>query len=189
MFSKVFIKIVFISLIVELSFISCKKSNSLSSADRNTVTEDGTVRFKELLILLDIKTSDSTYLVIKSIDSVDIYINNYYWSKVSSEPIDTTKINKYQLGNMFVSPDKINYLVISQQDIGQPDYTTAGEFAAYLNASYTLDPGDYVCYIKSFKVTFNDNTTKKYYPYKYQSFKIEDNTTSSFVGEIELTIN
>jgi hypothetical protein len=181
-------KLIYILLLGMLS-ISCKKSETLSSAERNTVTNTATNPFKELLILINVKTNDSSYLVVKSIDSVNIFINNYYWTKINTETLDTSKVNKTLVGIKYQSPNKINYLIIANQDIKQAEYTTAGDFAKYLNASYELKPGEYVCLIESFQLTFNDNSTKKYYPLKYTTFKVIENSRSAYVGEIEIKID
>jgi hypothetical protein len=176
-------------LLIGLLVISCEKDDSLSSADRNVVSEDGSIPFEELLILINVKTTDGTYLVVKSIDSVSIYINNYYWTKINSQTLDTSKIDKQTVGNKYLTENKINYLVIANQDIEQPDYNTAGEFALYLNAAYELKPGEYACLIESFQITFNDNSIKTYYPFDYKTFKVEKNKRSAFVGEIEIKID
>ncbi len=181
-------KLIYI-LLLGLFIISCKKSDTLSSAERNVVSNSSNNPFKELLILINIKTSDSSYLVVKSIDSVNIFINNYYWTKINTEILDTSKVDKILVGNKYQTKNKINYLIIANQDINQPEYTTAGDFAKYLNATYELKPGEYVCFIESFQLTFNDNSTKKYYPLKYTTFKVIENSRSAYVGEIEIKID
>lgn len=176
-------------LLTALLVMSCDNDDSLSSADRNVVSDDGSVSFEELLILINIKTTDSTYLVVKSIDSVSIFINNYYWTKINSQIIDTSKVDKSLVGNKYQTNNKINYLVIANQDIEQPDCNNAGDYAEYLNDAYELKPGEYACLVESFKVTFNDNSVKKYYPFEYTTFKVEKNSRSAFVGEIEIKID
>ncbi len=181
-------KILYVLLIGFVLF-SCSDEDSLSSADRNVVSIGNDVKFEELVLLLNIKTSDSTYLVVQSIDSVNIFVNDYFWAKISSQQIDTSNVEKYTLGNKFVTEKKLNYLVIAEQDIEQPNYNTAGDYAQYLNAYYELNPGEYACLIESFQVTYKDNTTEKYYPYQYTSFILEENLESVFVGEVQITIN
>jgi hypothetical protein len=176
-------------LLIGLLILSCNKDDNLSSADRNVVSEDGTIPFEELLVLLNVKTSDSTYLVVKSIDSVNIYINNSYWAKINSLTVDTSLVEKTAIGNLYQTNNKINYLVIAKQDIKKPDFNTAGAFANYLNEYYELKPGEYACLIESFKVTFNDNSTRKYNTFEYKTFKVEQNSKSAFVGEIEIIID
>ncbi len=180
-------KFIFLFLMVLLT-VSCDEENQ-NVATRNVVSEDGSVPFQELILLLNIKASDSTYLVVKSIDSVNLYVNNRYWAKVNSDTLDTSKINKVVLGNTYVSSSKINYLVKARQDIEESEFTTAGEFAQFLNLSLVLKPGEYACFVESFQITFNDNTTKTYYPFLYEIFKVEKDVRSAYVGEIELKID
>ncbi len=180
-------RLIFI-LLIGLLVVGCSKEDSLNSADRNIVADDGSNPFEELLILISLKTSDSTYLVVKSIDSVHVYINNYSWATINSEVLDTAKFDKSLVGNTYQTETKINYLVMAKQDIVQPVLTTAGEFSRYMNGAFELKPGEYACLIESFQVRFNDNSTKKYYPYTYSSFKVEQNSRSAFVGEIEIKL-
>lgn len=169
--------------------MSCTKEDSLNSAEKNVVSDETSVLFEELLMLVNIKASDSSYLVVKSVDSIKIFINNKYWAKVNSVALDTAKVAKYAVGNKFESNSKISYLVMSTQDVTEPEYSTAGEFANYLNASYNLKPGEYACLIESFQVTLNDHTIKKYYPFKYIGFKVEESSKSAMVSEFDLNID
>ncbi len=181
-------KLLYLFSCIGLLLSSCEEDR-LSSADRNVVSDDGSIPFEELLLFVNVKTTDSTYLVVQSIDSVSIYINEFYWTKINSVSLDTAKVLKQVDGNKFLSKNKVNYLIIANQDIEQPDFDIAGDFAQYLNAAYELKPGEYACLIESFQVTFNDSTSKTYYPLEYTTFKVEQNTRSAFVGEIELKID
>lgn len=182
-------KIVLIFAVILLAMAACNKSDDNSSAEQNVVSDDGSVQFEDLMVLLNVKVTDTSYLVVKSIDSVNIFVNTSFWAKISSNPVDTAVIQKYTVGNMFLTKNKLNYLIVASQDIDDPNYNTAGEFANYLNSLYDLQAGEYACFIESFKVTFNDNTTRKYYPYIYKPFRVEENSRSAYVGEIELNLN
>ncbi|MCH8547156.1 MAG: hypothetical protein LAT54_10530, partial [Cryomorphaceae bacterium] len=98
-------------------------------------------------------------------------------------------VEKTALGNRFVTGNKINYLITARQDVEAPNLSTAGDYAAYLNAINELRPGEYACMIESFQVTFNDQSTQVYHPLKYGVFKVEENKRSAFVGEFEIHIN
>lgn len=170
-----------------LFLASCAKDDSYISS--NVIRENGELSFEELLMLVNVKASDSTYLVVSSIDSINIFINNYYWAKINSISMDTSKVEKFVSGNNYVTTKKLNYLVVANQDVAEPDYTMAYQFADYLNASYNLKPGEYACLIESFMMKFNDGTVKKFYPMTYSIFKVEDNSRSAYIGEIELSID
>ncbi len=179
-------KYIYILLIVLLS-LSCEKDD-VNKFEKNIVSNDK-VMFEELLFLLNIKTNDSSYLVVKSIDSINIYVNNTHWTKINSSAIDIDNISKTTIGNTFVSKQKINYLVLATNDKQKIKYNTAGEVAKYLNNVQYLKAGDYVCFIESFQLTLNDNSTKTYYPNIYAPFKIERNFKSSFVGELTVCLD
>lgn len=168
---------------------SCDKDDSYSSIEKNVVYEDNPVPFEELLLLINIKSTDSTYLVVKSVDSISIILNNQYWAMANSQTLDTTTVDKMTNGNRYETNQKVNYLVLATQDLSKPGYTTAGEYSQFLNESLELRPGEYACFIKSFMVTFNDNTTQKYYPLEYKTFSIAEDTRSAFVGEFEIPIS
>lgn len=175
-------------LMIGLLLAGCEKNDGLSPPQRNVISDEEIIPFEELLMLINIKTSDSTWLVVSSVDSVRIFINEHYWNMVNSQTIDTSKVAKTHLGNTSVSESKLNYLIIADQDIEEPDYNTAGEFAQYLNAAYELPPGEYACFIESLQVTLNDNTVHKYYPMQYATFRLEPNFKSIFLGEITINL-
>jgi hypothetical protein len=154
----------------------------------NIVSDEEIVQFEELILLINLKISDSAYLVVKSIDSISLYVNGNYWTKVSSDTIDTSLIETYSYENMSITQQKINYFVAAEQDIEEISFTTAGDFAQYINNIYELYPGEYACFIESFQITLNDGTIKVFRPLKYEIFKIEENTKSAYVGEIEIYI-
>lgn len=175
--------------LIGLLAMSCEKEDSFDNVYKNVVSEDDSVPFEEILILLNIKATDSTYLVVKSIDSVKIFINGLYWAKINSQVLDTSKVEKYSSGNMYQTDNKLNYLIIAEQEIAPPNFNTAGAYSQYLNSGFELKPGEYACLVESFRVTFNDNSVKEYYPFVYKTFKVEKNSKSAFVGEFELKIN
>jgi hypothetical protein len=179
--------LIFLSLF-GIILLGCEQNDSLSSSDRYVISEDGTTSFRELLILFNLKASDSSYLVVESVDSVNIFVNDNFWARVCSQTIDTSVVNKFINENQYQSLDKINYLVIAPQFNQIPELNTAGEYSLYLNSVFELDPGEYACFIESFQLTFNDNTIRKYYPLLYKTFRVDENTRSAFVGEIELKI-
>lgn len=178
-----------ISIALILVFYGCSKDESLNTAQRNVVSEDGSISLKELLVLINIKTNDSTYLVVESIDSVKMFVNNTFWSMRSSSIIDTTKIDKIVEGNRFITDKKLSYLLISEQEQNDSTFLTAGDFAAYLNSLLQLKPGEYACFIESFQIKFNDQSIKRYYPFQYQTFKVEANNQTAFVGEFNFLID
>lgn len=177
------------TLIVAIMPHCTKDDDFYSSPMRNVVSDEAVIPFEELLLLINLKTSDSTYLVVESIDSVRLYVNKNFWGQSNSKVLDTSKVDKTIDGNMFLTGKKINYLITSRQDVEPPNFNTAGDFAAYLNATNDLRPGEYACLIESFQVTFNDGSTQTYHPFEYGIFRVEENQRSAFVGEFQIHIN
>lgn len=176
-----------IPILVFFTILGCGKEDTFDGSQA-VVSDSQNISFEELLLLINLKTSDSTYLVIPSIDSVDLFVNNIYWSTKNSVILDTSNIEKYALNNMFHTPNKLNYLVLAKKTDLQTDFNTAGEYAQYLNSLYELKPGEYACLINSFQILLNDNTIKTYHPITYKIFKVEENSYSAFVGEIEIKL-
>lgn len=167
---------------------ACSKDSGLPEGSEAVVSNDSKVTFEQLVLLIQVKTSDSTWLVVNSLDSVSIYVNNTYWNKLNSVRIDTSRIEKISSGNSFLSTQKLNYLVLARQGVLIPALKTAGDFSTYLNSWYTIKPGDYACFIESFSVTLNNGDRRTFFPHKYIPFKIASESASAFVGEIELQV-
>lgn len=181
---KVFKSIFFV--MTAMLMFSCADDSDMD--DSGVVSSTINADFKELSLLLNIKTSDTSYLVVQSIDSVSIYVNDNYWNKISSVEVDTSKINKYSQNNCYNTKNKLSYLLVANQDLNSDQLLTAGDYAAYLNAFYELKPGEYLCFIQSFQVTLLDGTIQTYYPYVYKAFEVKENTYSAIIGELEINI-
>ena len=181
-------KIISILFLTSILF-SCQRDGERDyNPQSDVISETEVLNLEEIFFLLNVKTSDSTYLVVKSIDSIRLFINTTLWSVCSSESIDTTYVDKKTSGNRWYSDKKINYLVVAQKNIEKPEFATAGDYAEYLNAIHILKQGEYALLIESFKITFNDNTSKRFYPYEYSIVTLEKNQRNLYAGEIELNI-
>ena len=181
-------KKIFSLFLLGIFIIGCN-DDDYSSENLNVISDSQDVPFKEIIFLVNLKTNDSTYVVVKEIDSINIYVNTFSWAKLNSASIDTTKISKFIVNNRFESNNKISYLVVAKQALTQSNFNTAGDYAQYLNSLYELQPGEYACLIESFQITLNDSTTVKYYPYSYKSFRVESNMRSVFIGEFDINID
>ena len=175
-------------LFIGVLFIGCDNDSDYDGS-QYVVSDEESILFEEISFLINVKTVNNGYLVVKSIDSINLYVNSFYWAKPNSNSLDISKVNKIEVGNKYETTNKLNYLVVASRDILKVDYSTAGDYAKYLNDYYELKPGEYACLIESFQVTLNDNTVKKYYPLEYRAFKVEENSRNAFIGEIELKID
>jgi len=162
---------------------SCTKGDYQNN---KIISEDDEIYVENLLMLINIQNSDSTYLITHRIDSLSIYINDSLWGYFSSSEIDTAKINKEQSGNYFFSNNKQNYFFIGNV-LAENEFETVGDYATFMNAYNTLKPGD--CMIESYQIVDINGLRKTFYPYKYFPFSVEENVGSMYIGEINLNFN
>jgi len=175
-------------IIFSICLTSCENSDEGDSYPNNVVDYANSTTFQELFMLLNIKTSDSTYLVTQSIDSINIIVNNELWAISNSNTIDTQDIVKTDGPDYSYSKNKLNYLVVAKQQALISDFSTIGDYAAYLNNQISLSDGQYACLIQSFQITLNDGTQQKFAPYAYTIFSVEPDIKNAYLGEIELKI-
>lgn len=176
--------------IIMLLLSSCEKEDDfVSSAQRAVISDDESVSFESLTMLIHMKTADSTYLIVESLDSVSLYINNKKLKPINSHKIALDLVAKDTVANTFQSVNKMNYLLMSNQLFDEPEYTTAGDYARYLNDLFVLQPGQYMLLIESFRVTLADGSKKSFYPYEYRIIDIEKDKKSAYVGEIEIFVD
>lgn len=178
----------FLLLFIAFSLFSCEKSDLADDVANSIVDDEASVRFENLLMLISLRAPDSNYIVVESIDSLRLYINNRFWSVSSSEILDTATVSKTDTGQWFETGTKLNYLFVAPQQQAEADLGTAGGVADYLNSKYELQTGEYVCMLESFCLKLNNGTMKRYYPYKYVVFELGANTKNTFVGEIEIEV-
>jgi len=111
-------KKIFALMLLGIFIIGCN-DDDYSSENLNVISDSQDVPFKEIIFLVNLKTNDSTYVVVKEIDSINIYVNTFSWAKLNSASIDTTKISKFIVNNRFESNNKISYLVVAKQALTQ----------------------------------------------------------------------
>ncbi len=181
-------KFFFGALLISLGIFGCESDDGYTDSPSNVVDYGNSTTFQEMFMLISIKTSDSTYLVTESIDSLNIYVNNQFWSCTNSSSIDTTHIVKTKGIDYYNSSNKINYLVVAKQNALISDFSTIGDYAKYLNDQITLKDGEYACLLESFQIKLNDGTSKTFAPYAYTIFTVEPDTYNAYLGEIELKI-
>ncbi|MGB0167022.1 MAG: hypothetical protein ACPF8V_09230 [Luteibaculum sp.] len=167
-----------------VSLLACNKDDSV--AGRNTVNESRTVEFRELSMLVNIEDDNSNFLVLEKIDSLQLRIGDFITLTVPSLAVDTSRINKFQSGNFWVSTKKVSYLVIARPEVEPEEYETAGQYAEFLNQILELEPGEYVCLIEAVYLKDRNGVATEFFPMAYTNFTVEENTVSSFAGEINL---
>lgn len=170
-------------------FSSCDKSSDIGQFDDAVVeSESNQHKFKQITFTINVINNLGEYVNTNQIDSVKLKVNGKDWGVFKSESIDTTSKTKKITNNIRFSDSKINYLIIAPYILKTDKLETAGDFVNYLDNRIVLNPGDYVCEVSEVKFHDLNNQWVVFKPQVYKDFSVIDNTTSSFVGEISLTI-
>jgi len=180
---------IWITILLLFFFSSCDKSSDIGQFDDAVVeSESNQHKFKQITFTINVINNLGEYVNTNQIDSVKLKVNGKDWGVFKSESIDTIgKTNKIA-NNIRFSVSKINYLIIAPYILKTDKLETAGDFVNYLDNRIVLTPGDYVCEVSEVKFHDLNNQWVVLKPQVYKDFSVIDNTTSSFVGEISLTI-
>jgi hypothetical protein len=171
-----------------LALASCD-DDDLGPNNPNVVADENLIELEELVLLVTIQNANGQYLAVQSIDSLAIYVNNQFWAKPASEPLNLDGIETEAVNGLPYSEEPLSYLVLAEQTTTDYNFETAGEYADYLTSSLVLEPGDYVVYLDSLTITLADGTTQTYYPRLYKVISVQENKRSVYVGEFTLTLN
>lgn len=176
-------------LLIYVLLFCCFSCATEDGINPNVTSESELNGSSSLNMLLSIQVEDSSYIVTHQIDSIEIRINDSLWGYFESTFLDTSVVEKNNSGNYFSSEYKMEYLVMGTAEEKDVTFSTAGDYARYLNGIEEIKPGTYICLIRSFVLTDLYGKRKKYYPMKYVPFTIESGEQSIFIGSITLEIN
>jgi hypothetical protein len=179
---------VFIFLLVFLGLSNCKKDSATNFDSAIIEDSSNTNKFKQLVLIINLKNSNGSYILLQKIDSINLKVNNKQWGTFASEITDTTGFQSSLLKSIRITSQKIGYLIIATYQLNVNSLETAGDYVSYLNERLILTPGDYVCEINQLKFTNVTGQTVIIKPMIFKDFKVVQNTTSSFVGEIEIVV-
>lgn len=180
----------FALLVSLLLFVSCSENGGLSSYESAIVETQGSqYQFNQLILLFQFKNMQGNYLVLEQVDSVRLAVNNNLWGVFTSTPIDTTQLGQHVENNFLTSSQKINYQIVAPYQIAIDTLITAGDFANYLNSRLVLEPGDYLCEIQEIIISDLNQQPHSLKLHLYEEFQVIENTTSAFVGEVEVLVD
>lgn len=182
--------LIWIAFLPLLFFSSCLNEGGGNGYFDDAVVDGGSDqnKFKQITFTINVINELGEYVNTGQIDSVKLKVNGKDWSVFKSESIDTIGMTDKIANNIQFSYSKINYLIIAPYIINTDTIETAGDIVKYLNDRMVLSPGDYVCEISEVKFHDLNNQWVVLKPQVYKDFSVIDNTASSFVGEISLTI-
>lgn len=181
---------IWIAILPLLFLSSCEKGNdNLGFFDDAIVDgESNQTRFKQINFTVNVINESGEYVNTNQIDSVKLKVNGKYWGVFKSEIRDTTDMTDTIANKIQFSYSKINYLILAPYVINTDNIQTAGDIVRYLNDRIVLAPGDYVCEVSEVKFHDLNNQWVVLKPQVYKDFSVIDNSASSFIGEITLTI-
>ena len=168
----------------------CEKDSGIGQFDEVVIEgEDNPNKFRQITFLVSLNSPTYGYFNLEVIDSIKIFVNAKYWGTFSSELVDTADKTDRIIQNISYSDKKISYLFIAPYQLKTDNLETAGDFVDYLNDRIVLTPGDYVFEIKEIKYRnlIGDFITKR--TQVFADFSVIENTTSSYIGDIEIPIN
>lgn len=174
-----------------LPFAACDDGvDPIETAATRVVSSSSSTAFSEIIMLVNLFDEAGDPILVSRIDSLRLYVNGEYWSTVSSDSMDLRPFDTLSTG-VFNTTDRVvsHYVSSVEEELkGINDFSTVGEFAVFLNESYDLAPGEYLCFIESIKVTDVNGVLRTYYPYAYQPFTVDEDKKSAYVGEIDITL-
>jgi hypothetical protein len=176
--------------LVLLLLFSCEKDSGIGQFDSIVVDNPNNPnKFRQITFLVNLNDAENGYLNLESIDSMKVYVNAKYWGTFTSEYNDTTNNTDKIVANISYSDNVVRYLLIAPYQLKTDNLETAGDFINYLNDRIVLTPGDYIFEIKEIKYRnlLNEVITLK--TQVFADFQVLENTTSSYVGNIEIPIN
>ena len=168
---------------------ACEKDTGIGQFDYAVIEDDDNPnKFSQLTFILSLNNPDNGYLNIEVIDSIELYVNAKYWGTFSSEPVDTSgNTDRITAGRPY-SDKPISYLIVAPYQLKTNNLETAGDFVNYLNDRIVLTPGGYICEIR--KIQYKDLNgnwlTEK--PHLFANFSVIENTSSSYLGNINIPV-
>ena len=184
-----------LALIIIFTLVSCETTDFTPytySYESTIYSESNLIALKELIVILKpylMVDNQKKYLVSDSITNVVININGVEWGKFTSLDIDTSLYNKEYVSDFVVTKDIVKYPVIAHYEPHEDTFTTAGEYSVLLNNRFTLEPGIYVCEIKSFEIKLASGDQQIIKTPIVEVIEIEENSRSTFVGEFDIQVN
>ena len=190
-----FFPIVVITTLFVAVFTSCSDDDGLpySYSSESTIYSTSNQRvLRELMFILKpymIHEGVKKYIVVSSIDSINILINGKEWGKSSSLTVDVSNINKVAVENFYVRTEPVKYVTRAPFVLSSETLTTAGDYSELLSRYMSLQPGGYICQIEYLELTDNNGDIHRYYPLIAEYFEVTQNIVSAYIGEFEILID
>lgn len=161
-----------------------------SYSNESTIySQDDRVILRELLLVLKPHLEGKKYIVTDSVFDIVIKLNNKDWGKFSSMAVDTSLFKYTVSSGRLVSDVPVEYPVIATFQPSADTLSTAGEYSDLLGDHFTLEPGFYICEIKSISLKDQAGNIKTVKTGIRKVVEVKENSRSAFVGEFEVLVN
>ena len=178
-----------------VSLSSCTKDDGLpySYSSEYTIYSASNQRIlRELMFILKpymIHDGEKKYIVVSSIDNINVLINGQVWGQSSSFIVDVSSINKEIVDNFYVRAQPVKYVTRAPFVLSNEILTTAGEYSELLSRYMSLQPGGYICQIEYIELTDINGNSHRYHPLIAEYFEVKENIVSAYIGEFEILID
>ena len=186
--------IVVVTALFVATFTSCSDDGlPYSYSSESTIYSASNQRIlRELMFILKpymMHEGVKKYIVVSSIDNINILINGQEWGKSSSLVVDVSNINKEVVENFYVRTEPVKYVTKAPFVLSNEILTTAGDYSELLSRYLSLQPGGYICQIEYLEFTDNKGDIHRYYPLIAEYFEVKENIVSAYIGEFEILID
>lgn len=169
----------------------CGRDEGSLGMFNDIVDSDADSRYKlgQLSFTMNIQDKEGRFVCLENVDSVELRVNGRKWGIFTSEKVDTVGRSVGVVDGVRVAASRVDYLVLAPYRVDFGRIETAGDVVYYLKERMALTPGDYVCEIARLKFKDENGEWVELKPQLYKDFKVVENTSASFVGDVVITLN
>jgi hypothetical protein len=182
-------------LLTTIILFGCQKTNNTPySYEESTIySNDNKQIFSNIVLSIQpyiIVSGNKKYITNQKITNITLTINEDDFGYNNSFAIDTSIIaNKQIYNNYIVSDNELVYDAVIPFIRPANNTVTAQDYSSLLNNYIILRNGFYSCRLSSFEIMLSNNTIKKIKTNQSKIIEVTGNTTSCFMGIIEVLIN
>lgn len=163
------------------------QSDPSGYSNTNKVYFSNIILFMKPYTLFD---GEKKYIATEQLFNLELSINKLWTNTFDSYRFDISKINQQEKTEHFFLSDKpIPYAFEIDVSMVPEELLTAGDYAHLLNHYWNLQPGAYICQIKSFDlITLSGKRLTVHTPTLFTPLEIKEGVSSINLGEFEVEI-
>jgi len=146
------------------------------------------ILFMKPYLLID---GEKKYIATEQIHNLTLRINDFWENSFDSYSFDLLRLNPQErTPDFFISDEPIPFAFDIKIAMMPEEMITAGDYANLLSNYWNLQPGAYICHIKSFDIfTIAGERVTVYTPTLTVPLEIKTGVSSVNIGEFEVNIN